>query len=184
VISTRVVNSPLKTHRERGLVSRLLFTFWPGGFAGSYFYHLYYLISLKHHKLKIFKRYRVCYFKDFHIRAMGISLYYFCMWQNYDISASLDHNEDLAKILVPCISLFVGFYNGCTQTMRTALELRTVVSFFQWAQRLQDIHSKPMPTVPPCFYHLVQEKMSGLSYHFGMTQNIPWMFILVVQVGP
>jgi membrane-bound metal-dependent hydrolase YbcI (DUF457 family) len=62
VISTRVVNSPLETRRERGLVSRLLFTFWPGGFAGSYFYHLYYLISLKHHKVKIFQRYRVCYF--------------------------------------------------------------------------------------------------------------------------
>jgi hypothetical protein len=58
VISTRVVNSPLKTRRERGLVYLLT-----GGFAGSYFYRLYYLISLKHHKVKIFKRYRVCYFK-------------------------------------------------------------------------------------------------------------------------
>jgi hypothetical protein len=63
VISTRVVNSPLKTRKEHGLVSRLLFTFWLGGFAGSYFYRLYYLISLKHHKVNIFKRYRVCYFK-------------------------------------------------------------------------------------------------------------------------
>jgi hypothetical protein len=62
VISTRVVNSPLKTHRERGLVSHLLFTFWPGGFAGSYFYHSYYLISVKHHKVKFLKD-TVCFFK-------------------------------------------------------------------------------------------------------------------------
>jgi hypothetical protein len=55
VISTRFVNSPLKTRRERGLVSRLLFTFLPGGFAGSYFYHSYNLISVKHHKVKISK---------------------------------------------------------------------------------------------------------------------------------
>jgi hypothetical protein len=71
MISTRVVNSPLKTRRERELASSLLFTFWPGGFAGSYFYRLYYLISLKHHKLKIFKRYRVCYFKRSTVRKMG-----------------------------------------------------------------------------------------------------------------
>jgi hypothetical protein len=40
-----------------------LFTFWPGGFAGSYFYRSYDLTSVKHHKVKIFKRYRVCFFK-------------------------------------------------------------------------------------------------------------------------
>jgi hypothetical protein len=49
------VNGPLKTRRERGLVSRLLFTFSPGGFGGSYFYRSYYLISVKHHKVKISK---------------------------------------------------------------------------------------------------------------------------------
>jgi hypothetical protein len=32
-----------------------LFTFWPGGFGGSYFYRSYYLISVKHHKAKISK---------------------------------------------------------------------------------------------------------------------------------
>jgi hypothetical protein len=65
VISTRVVNGPLKTRRERGLVSRLLFTFRPGGFGGSYFYLSYYLISVKHHKVKNFKRYRLCFFNLF-----------------------------------------------------------------------------------------------------------------------
>jgi hypothetical protein len=31
------------------------FAFWPGGFGGSYFYRSYYLISVKHHKVKISK---------------------------------------------------------------------------------------------------------------------------------
>ena len=52
MISTRVVNSPLKTRRERGLVSRFLFTFSLGEFGGSDFYRSYYLISVKHHKVK------------------------------------------------------------------------------------------------------------------------------------
>ena len=51
VVSTRAVYVPLTTRRERGLVSRFLFTFWPGGFGGSYFYHSYYLIPVKHHKV-------------------------------------------------------------------------------------------------------------------------------------
>ena len=49
------MNGPLKTRRERGLVSRLLFTFWPGGIGGSYFYSSYYLISVKHHEVKFSK---------------------------------------------------------------------------------------------------------------------------------
>jgi hypothetical protein len=63
VVLTLVVNSPLKTRTERGLVSSLLLTFWLGGFDGSYFYSSYCLISIKHHKVNIFKRYRVCFFK-------------------------------------------------------------------------------------------------------------------------
>jgi hypothetical protein len=60
----RVVNGELPPYSHHfwlitvvttGLVSRLLFTFWPGGFAGSYFYRSYYLISLKHHKVKFSK---------------------------------------------------------------------------------------------------------------------------------
>ena len=50
-----VVHSPLKTRWEHGLVSRFLCTFWPGGFGGSYFYRPYYLIQVKHHKVKISK---------------------------------------------------------------------------------------------------------------------------------
>jgi hypothetical protein len=34
-----------------------------GRFGGSYFYRSYYLISVQNHKVKNFKRYRVCFFK-------------------------------------------------------------------------------------------------------------------------
>jgi hypothetical protein len=55
VVLTRVLNSPLKTRIERGLVFRFLFTFWLGEFGGSYFYRSNHLITVKHHRVKISK---------------------------------------------------------------------------------------------------------------------------------
>jgi hypothetical protein len=54
----------LKTRFLLGHFSRSLFTFWPGGFCGSYFYRSYYLISVKTHRVKNIKRYRVCFFNS------------------------------------------------------------------------------------------------------------------------